>query len=222
MDLGGIRRLYLPLRPKARFSPGRKTPPGVSAPSTGLRPLIVSRVKCGGGPCRGHSVLPCTGNTICLHCAFIKGARFGICLRKHVVAATGPSPFKVGDNQRPERTMSGVRKPPPESSVPGENLTRGSRRNQLRRGHGSPPVLSEVPHELSIPMRTPKSANGPRSNSFRPDSPSTTNFPRGRKTQPSPSPHRTWSVPDASSGPQLNLHTEKRFPPHQAETFFLL
>ena len=55
-------------------------------------------------------------------------------------------------------------------------------------------------------MRTPKSANGPRSNSFRPDSPSTTNFPRGRKTQPSPSPHRTWSVPDASSTPQLNLH----------------
>ena len=126
--------------------------------------------------------------------------------RKHVVAATGSSPFKVGDNQRPERTMSGVRKPPPESSVPGENLTRGSRRNQLRRGHGSPPVLSEVPHELSIPMRTPKSANGPRSNSFRPDSPSTTNFPRGRKTQPAPSPHRTWSVPDASSKPQLNLH----------------
>ena len=35
-------------------------------------------------------------------------------------------------------------------------------------------------------LRTPKSANGPRSNSFRPDSPSTTNFPRGRKTQPSP------------------------------------
>ena len=55
-------------------------------------------------------------------------------------------------------------------------------------------------------LRTPKSANGPRSNSFRPDSPSTTNFPRGRKTQPSPSPHRTWSVPDASSQPQLNLH----------------
>ena len=121
------------------------------------------------------------------------------------MVATGSSPFKVGDNQRPKRTMSGVRKPSPESSVPGENLTGGSRRNQLRRGHGSPPVLSEVPHELSIPMRTPKSANGPRSNSFRPDSPSTTNLPRGRKTQPSPSPHRTWSVPDASSQPQLNL-----------------
>ena len=30
--------------------------------------------------------------------------------RKHAVAATGPSPFKVGDNQRPERTMSGVAK----------------------------------------------------------------------------------------------------------------
>ncbi len=126
--------------------------------------------------------------------------------RKHVVAATGSSPFKVGDNQRPKRTMSGVRKPSPESSVPGENLTGGSRRNQLRRGHGSPPVLSEVPHELSIPMRTPKSANGPRSNSFRPDSPLTTTSNRGRKTQSSLSPHRTWSVPDASSKPQLNLH----------------
>ena len=48
MDLGGIRRLYLPLRPKVKYSPGRKTPPSVSAPSTGLRPLNVSRVKCGG------------------------------------------------------------------------------------------------------------------------------------------------------------------------------
>ena len=55
-------------------------------------------------------------------------------------------------------------------------------------------------------LRTPKSANGPRSNSFRPDSPSTFNLPQGRKTQPSPSPHRTWSVPDASSQPQLNLY----------------
>ena len=32
-------------------------------------------------------------------------------------------------------------------------------------------------------LRTPKSANGPRSNSFRPDSPLTTTFNRGRKTQ---------------------------------------
>ena len=126
-------------------------------------------------------------DTICLQCAFLKNCgRYDICLRQHVVAATGPSPFKVGDNQRPEQTMSGVRKPLPESSGPGENLPRGSRRNQLRRGHGSPPVLSEVPHELSIPLRAPKSANGPRSNSFRPDSPSTTTCPRGRKTQTAP------------------------------------
>ena len=54
-------------------------------------------------------------------------------------------------------------------------------------------------------MRTPKSENGPRKNSFRPDSPLTTTFNQGWKTQPSPSPHRTWSVPDASSQPQLNL-----------------
>ena len=129
--------------------------------------------------------------------------------RKHAVAATGSSPFKVGDNQRPKRTMSGVRKPSPESSVPGENLTGGSRRNQLRREHGSPPVLSEVPHELSIPMRTPKSANGPRSNSFRPDSPSAiTSHRDGRLIQPS------LATPDmVRSGrvlqPQLNLHLDR-------------
>ena len=82
--------------------------------------------------------------------------------RKHAVAATGPSPFKVGDNQRPERTMSGVRKLPPESSVPGENLTRGSRRNQLRRGHGSPPVLGEVPHELSTAAHSKECKRSPQ------------------------------------------------------------
>ncbi len=37
MDSKGVRRLYLLLRPKGRLSPGRKTPPGVSAPSAGLR-----------------------------------------------------------------------------------------------------------------------------------------------------------------------------------------
>ena len=82
--------------------------------------------------------------------------------RKHVVVATGPSPFKVGDNQRPERTMTGVRKPPPESSVPGENLNRGSRRNQLRRGHGSPPVLGEVPHELSTAAHSKECKRSPQ------------------------------------------------------------
>ena len=82
--------------------------------------------------------------------------------RKHVVAATRPSPFKVGDNQRPERTGSGVRKPPPESSVPGETLPRGSRRNQLRRGHGSPPVLGEVPHELSTASHSKECKRSPQ------------------------------------------------------------
>ena len=47
--------------------------------------------------------------------------------RKHVVAATGSSPFKVGDNQRPERTMSGVVRGMAESSVPvGSWLWRGN------------------------------------------------------------------------------------------------
>ena len=73
-----------------------------------------------------------------------------------------PAPFETGDNQRPERTGSGVRKPPPESSVPGENLDRGSRRNQLRRGHGSPPVLSEVPHELSTAAHSKECKRSPQ------------------------------------------------------------
>ena len=173
--------------------------PGEDCCGFGLRPLSVSRVKCGGGPCRGHSVLPCTGNTICLHCAFIKGARFGICLRKHVVAATGSSPFKVGDNQRPERTMSGVRKLPPESSVPGENLTRGSRRNQLRRGHGSPPVLSEVPYELSTDAHSKECKRSPQQ--FIPAGfPLHDQPPWGAEDPEKPiSPHLTRSVPDASS-----------------------
>ena len=94
----------------------------------------------------------------------------------------------------------------PESSVLGENLNRGSRRNQLRRGHGSPPVLSEVPHELSTDAHSKECKRSPQQ--FIPAGfPLTTTFNRGRKTQPSPSPRRTWSVSDASSTPQLNLHT---------------
>ena len=58
--------------------------------------------------------------------------------------------------------MSGVQKHSPESSVPGENLNRGSRRNQLRRGHGSPPVLSEVPHELSTDAHSKECKRSPQ------------------------------------------------------------
>ena len=109
MDFNGIRRLYLPLRPKARFSPGRKTPPSVSAPSTGLRPLNVSRVKCGADlvaatkSFREREIRYAFKAPLLRNCG-----RFDIGLPEHVVVATGPSPFKVRDNQRPERTMSGV------------------------------------------------------------------------------------------------------------------
>ena len=111
MDFNGIRRLYLPLRPKAGFSPGRKTPPGVSAPSAGLRPLNVSRVKC------GADLVAATKRfrereiryTFNAHFYIIAEGLISVC-RKHVVAATESSPFKVGDNQRLERTMSGAAK----------------------------------------------------------------------------------------------------------------
>ena len=64
MDSKGVRRLYLLLRPKGRLSPGRKTPPGVSAPSAGPvrrpRPPACGRclshaLSAGDGPCRSHS-----------------------------------------------------------------------------------------------------------------------------------------------------------------------
>ena len=91
--------------------------------------------------------------------------------RKHVVVATRLSPFKVGDNQRPERTMTGVRKPPPESSVPGDNLPGEVGGINCGGDMGVRRCLARSLTSLAL-MRTPKSANGPRSNSFRPDSPS--------------------------------------------------
>ena len=124
MDLGGIRRLYLPLRPKARFSPGRKTPPGVSAPSAGLRPLNVSRVKCGGRTLSRPLSATMYGKYDMPSGLFkiLRKILISAC-RKHVVAATGPSSFKVGGNQRPERTMSGVVRGLAESPVPGWRLS---------------------------------------------------------------------------------------------------
>ena len=81
--------------------------------------------------------------------------------RKHVVAATRPSPFKVEDNQRPERTMSGVRKPSPKSSVPGETLTGfPSRQPSTRDGR-----LSHPPHHTGRVLQTSVKSN------LRPSSP---------------------------------------------------
>ena len=55
--------------------------------------------------------------------------------RKHVVAATGPPHLGVRVQSAPKSTMSGAAKPSPESSVPDDSLTWGSRQgNQLRRG----------------------------------------------------------------------------------------
>ena len=109
MNFNGIRRLYLPLRPKVKYSPGRKTPPGVSAPSAGLRPLNVSRVKCGADLVEATQCYRVREVRYAFDAPFYRIAEdlISVC-RKYVVAATGPSPFKVGDNQRPERTMSGV------------------------------------------------------------------------------------------------------------------
>ena len=70
--------------------------------------------------------------------------------RKHVVARQGPPHLRLETISARSGPYPVSRKPPPESSVPGDNLPRGSRRNQLRRGHGSPPVLSEVFSSLAL------------------------------------------------------------------------
>ena len=112
--------------------------------------------------------------------------------QEHVVAATSFSPFKVRDHQRGTdrvRCRENLRLSLPSQAItcPGEvggincEGDMGVRR-----------CLARSFTSLAL-LRTPKSANGPRSNSFRPDSPSTTNFPRGRKTQPSP--HHTGHGP---------------------------
>ncbi len=126
--------------------------------------------------------------------------------RKHVVARQGPPHLRLETISARNGSCPVPRKPPPESSVHGENLTRGSRRNQLRRGHGSPPVLSEVPHELSTAAHSKECKRTPQQ--FIPAGfPPTRQPPTGDgRLRENPSPHRTWSVPDASSKPQLNLH----------------
>ena len=161
MDFNGIRRLYLPLRPKARFAPGRKTPPSVPAPSAGLRPLSVSRVKCGGGPCRDHSVLPCVGNTICLQYALYKIVEDLISACRKQWSRQGPPHLRLEAISARIGLCPVPRKPPPESSVPGKNLNGESRRNQFWRGYGSPSVLNEVSHEFSTAMRFEKCKRSP-------------------------------------------------------------
>ena len=86
-----------------------------------------------------------------------------IIYRKYVVAATRfPSPLRLETISGRNGPCPVPRKPPPESSVPGETLPRGSRRNQLRRGHGSPPVLGEVPHELSTVAHSKECKRSPQ------------------------------------------------------------
>ena len=96
----------------------------------------------------------------------------------------------------------------PESSVLGENLNRGSRRNQLRRGHGSPPVLGEVPHELSTVAHSKECKRSPQQ--FIPAGfPLHNQLPTGTEDSAIP-----LTTPDmVRSGrvlqPQLNLHLDR-------------
>ena len=85
--------------------------------------------------------------------------------------------------------MSGMRKPPPEPSVPSENLTGEVGGINCGGGHGSPPVLSEVPHELSTAAHSKECKRSPQQ--FIPAGfPLTTTYNPGTEGSASP-PHHT-------------------------------
>ena len=102
-------RRYLLLR---KVFAGTKDSAKCIGPVRCLRPLDISRVKCGGRTL-SRPIRASAGNTICLQGALyerIVEDLISAC-RKTVVVATGSShSFKVRDNQRPERTMSGATK----------------------------------------------------------------------------------------------------------------
>ena len=131
MDLGGIPQT-LSLRPKGHVA-GTKAPPRTGPSITCSR--RISHAKSAGTDLVAlHSVLRFTGVTICLQCAFMKELHYQLisCLRKHVVATTGPSHLRL-------ETISGrmwtcpvprnlrLSLPYPAKTLPGEE------RNQLRR-----------------------------------------------------------------------------------------
>ena len=65
-------------------------------------------------------------------------------------------------------------------------------------------AATRLPSPLRLETISARNGPCPVPQKSSPDSPSTTTYPRGRNTQPAPSPPRTWSVPDVSSQPQLN------------------
>ncbi len=188
--------------PSPGFRRNEETPPGVSAPSAGLRPLGISR---GSGPCRGHSVLPCVGNDMPSMLNFYKNGGFDIGLPETRRGRDRVLSFKVRGNQRRNGPCPVPRNFRLESSVPAINLNRG--RNQLRRDAGVRRCLARSLTSLALLLLL-KGANGPRSNSFRPVPPHDI-LSRGRKTQTAPRTRHEFRS-DASSTPQLNLHFHPR------------
>ncbi len=119
------------------------------------------------------------------------------------MAATGPPHLRLETISGRNGPCPVPQKSPPESSVPGDNLDRGSRRNQLRRGHGSPPVLSEVPHELSTDAHSKECKRSPQQ--FIPAGfPLHDQPPTGTEDSASP-PHHTGHGPFRTRPPNLSI-----------------
>ena len=112
MDFNGIRRLYLPSAQGQVFA-------GTKDSARGIGPVHWPAAA-------GMSHALSAGQTLSrpLQCFRVREIRYAFkgapyeriaedlisACWKHVVVATGSLPFKVRDNQRPERTMSGAAK----------------------------------------------------------------------------------------------------------------
>ena len=126
----------------------------VCRPSAGLRRLIVSRSKC------GENLVVAT-TCICLRLFF------SLSMSKDAASRSGGS--NRGHPRLTVETISGGRdksrcerqKLRPSLQSPSINLAGGRRRNQFWRGHGSPPVLSEVFYELSTAANSKECERSP-------------------------------------------------------------
>ena len=121
--------------------------------------------------------------------------------RKHVVARQVPPHLRLETISGRNGPCPVPRKPPPESSVPGDNLPGEVGGINCGGDMGVRRCLARSLTSLAL-LRTPKSANGPRSNSFRPDSPTQpTSHGDGRLSQP---PHHTGHGPFRTRPPHLS------------------
>ena len=167
MDFKGIRRLYLPLRPKGQVFAGTKdSAGGIARPPACGR--WISHALSAEGPCRGHAVLPVYRKyDMPSRRPYEKNCgRFGISLPETRSGRDkGPPHLRLetisgrADHVRCRKNLR--------LSLPSlRNLTGKEGGINSGGGYGSPSVLNEVSHEFSTAMRFERVQTVPVRNSF--------------------------------------------------------